>query len=274
MVQWELLLEQEHGSQKYWKKFMNTSKPQHISCLLFLLHGLHKDNYTQELKLRGFFAGVHGTTLFSTSSGVFQTECKLTTRIINFALRFRGYTQQFYWLHTLFQNAKNAQQHLSCNLVVSLWKDNWFMSWKTFTDCKLYDSWKLLNTRADVSFSEMYDCKSDLSCFPVSNIEVKRAFGVKHNIQQLLYTPADDLLLTEMKHNPGHPDVPWNHSNTMFHMGFKFLTCQLNNLRWSISQCGQWNKERDEGVGYGILTRNYLDGGEIREIGWQWMRSQ
>lgn len=25
---------------------------------------------------------------------------------------------------------------------------------------------------------------------------------------------------------------------------------------------------------YGIFTRNYLAGGEIREIGWQWMRSQ
>lgn len=62
------------------------------------------------------------------------------------------------------------------------------------TITKLHDSWKLLNTRADVSFTKMCDCKWDLSCFAVSNTELKSAFGVKHNIHLLLCTTADDLL--------------------------------------------------------------------------------
>lgn len=156
----------------------------------------------------------------------------------------------------LFQNVKNAQQHLSCNPFISPWKDNWFMSWQTFTDCKLHDSWKPLNTRADVS--SKWDCKWDLSCFPASNTGLRSGFGVKHNTQLPLCTAADDLL------SP----------NTMFHIGFNFLNFQLKNLTWSINHCGQWNKERKEAVGHGTLTRNHLFGEEMREIGGQWMRSQ
>lgn len=107
------------------------------------------------------------------------------------------------------------------------------MSWKTFTDCKLDDSWKLLNTRADVSSSKKCDCRNEIPPFffsPVSNTELKSAFGVKHNMQLLPCTPADDLLS----------------SNTMFHIGFQFLHFPPNNLGCNMNQCGQWNKEKYE----------------------------
>lgn len=90
----------------------------------------------------------------------------------------------------------------------------------------------------------MCDCKWDLSCFAVSNTELKSAFGVKHNIHLLLCTTADDLLSSNTIQLSSNTIVIKN--NVSYWLQIPQLSTQLNNLRCNVSQCGQWNKEKDE----------------------------
>ena len=114
----------------------------------------------------------------------------------------------------------------------------------SFSRCKTADQFSLAFLCLTVRRSPTADWQQYLYLY-----DINTCFRVIQSIQQLLSASADELLLTERKHNPGHVDVlpkitcPMCCPKIMLHIVFKFLTFQLNNLRWGIGQCDQQNKE-------------------------------